>query len=35
MRDYVWARKAASAKPDDRKVSDLAAKRRFSEIGPR
>jgi FlaA1/EpsC-like NDP-sugar epimerase len=35
MRDYVWARKAAAAKSDDRKVSDLAAKRRLSEIGPR
>ena len=35
MRDYVWARKAASAKLDDRKVSDFAAKRRLSELGPR
>jgi FlaA1/EpsC-like NDP-sugar epimerase len=35
MRDYVWARKAASAKSDDRKVSDLAAKRRVSDFGPR
>ena len=35
MRDYVWVRKAAAAKSDDRKVSDLAAKRRLSEIGPR
>jgi FlaA1/EpsC-like NDP-sugar epimerase len=35
MRDYVWARKPAAAKSDDRKVSDLAAKRRLSEIGPR
>jgi FlaA1/EpsC-like NDP-sugar epimerase len=35
MRDYVWARKAAAAKSDDRKVSDLAAKRRLSETGPR
>ncbi len=35
MRDYVWARKAAAIKSDDRKVSDLAAKRRLSELGPR
>jgi len=35
MRDYVWARKAVSAKSDDRKVSDLAAKRRVSDFGPR
>jgi hypothetical protein len=34
MRDYVWARQATS-KTDDRKVSDLAAKRRLSELGPR
>lgn len=35
MRDYVWARKVAAAKSDDRKVSDLATKRRLSEAGPR
>jgi FlaA1/EpsC-like NDP-sugar epimerase len=34
MRDYVWARQATS-KTDVRKVSDLAAKRRLSELGPR
>jgi FlaA1/EpsC-like NDP-sugar epimerase len=34
MRDYVWSRKA-STKSDDRKVSDLAAKRRASDFGPR
>ncbi len=34
MRDYVWARKVDKGMPvktDDRKVSDLAAKRRLSE----
>lgn len=36
MRDYVWSRKLASSKVDDRKVADLAAaKRRISEAGPR
>jgi FlaA1/EpsC-like NDP-sugar epimerase len=34
MRDYVWARQATS-KTEVRKVSDLAAKRRLSEHGPR
>ena len=31
VRDYVWARKAT--KLDDRKVADMAAKRRISELG--
>jgi FlaA1/EpsC-like NDP-sugar epimerase len=35
MRDYVWARKANLAKPEDRKVSELALKRRVSDFGPR
>jgi hypothetical protein len=34
MRDHVWARQASS-KNDVRKVSDLAAKRRLSELSPR
>jgi FlaA1/EpsC-like NDP-sugar epimerase len=34
-RDYVWARKSTQAKADDRKVSDISTKRRFSELGPR
>ncbi len=32
--DFVWARRAM-AKSDDRKVADIAAKRRASELGPR
>jgi hypothetical protein len=35
IRDHVWARKVAAAKSEDRKVSDLASKRRLSEAGPR
>jgi len=35
IRDYVWARRTLSAKLDARKVSDFAAKRRLSDIGPR
>jgi len=35
IRDYVSTRKTLVAKLDDRKVSDIAAKRRSSELGPR
>jgi len=35
LRDYVSTRKAQGAKLDDRKVSDIALKRRSSDFGPR
>jgi hypothetical protein len=33
VRDHVWSHKVVPPKLDDRKVSDLAAKRRLSEAG--
>jgi hypothetical protein len=35
IRDHVWTHKVVPPKLDDRKVSDLAAKRRQSEAGSR
>jgi len=35
IRDHVWSHKVVPPKLEDRKVSDLAAKRRQSEAGSR